>query len=123
MAGLTLPITVSVELLVTGLQLPGLQTLSFRQSEAFLTGVAVIIAWPPTGTTGPMTWLTVLALLIHKEARLTVVHTVPVRHIEALLTPVALCLVTVLAVFILTLDTLPGVLHAISPLWTGLVTE
>lgn len=120
--GHTQPLTVSVELLYAGLQLLGLQTLSFGQGEAFLTGVAVVVARTPTGATRPVTWLTVLAHLVHKETRPAVVNTLPVGYVEALLTPVALRLITVIAVFILAWFTLHGLVHIVGPLWARLVT-
>lgn len=116
MAGPALPLTGPEELLVTGLQLRGLQTLPSGQGEAVLAGVTVVVTWAPTGATGAVTRLTVLALLVHEEAGPALVHTLSVAHVEAVLTPVALSVVTVLTVFVLTGDTAPALLHTVAPL-------
>lgn len=102
MTGLTFSLIVSIVLLVTWLQLPALQTLPVPESVVFLTAVTVIVSRTTTRTTRPMTRLAILTLPVQEETRLTVVHTLSVEHIEAVLTPVALRLVTVDAVFIFT---------------------
>lgn len=99
-----------------------LQTLPLLQYEAVLAGVTVVMMWSATGSTVTVTRLTLLALLVHIEAFLTVIHTLSVPDVESVHTKVALGLVTDLTVYVFTWNTLHGLVGSVRPIWTGTVT-
>lgn len=74
-AQLTFILTASEVILGTQNELSALQALPVLQYEAVLTRVTVVITWPSTRTTRTVTRLTLLALLVHKKAFLTAIHT------------------------------------------------